>query len=74
MPLFQMKNKCRNEKARTYNFPQNRITDHRFKKTISNIPRFFEGGEYFHDFIEEMLMLYRIEREQKFLEFLKDMK
>ena len=33
----------RNERIRTYNFPQNRITDHRIELTLYNLDRFMEG-------------------------------
>ena len=33
----------REEKIRTYNYPQNRITDHRINVTVYNLPVFVEG-------------------------------
>jgi peptide chain release factor 1 len=33
----------RNERIRTYNFPQNRVTDHRIEVTIYNLSRFIDG-------------------------------
>ena len=39
----------REEKIRTYNFPQNRVTDHRIGLTLYNLDRFIEGD------LEEMI-------------------
>src|SRR5881227_1164231 len=39
----------REEKVRTYNFPQNRVTDHRIGLTLYNLDRFMEGE------LEEMI-------------------
>ena len=33
----------RSEKIRTYNYPQNRVTDHRIEMTLYNLDRFMEG-------------------------------
>jgi peptide chain release factor 1 len=34
----------RAEKVRTYNFPQNRMTDHRIGLTLHNLPALLEGN------------------------------
>ena len=34
----------RSEKIRTYNFPQNRVTDHRIGLTVHNLPDFMDGN------------------------------
>jgi peptide chain release factor 1 len=39
----------RSEKIRTYNYPQNRVTDHRINLTLYNLDRFVEGD------IQEMI-------------------
>jgi peptide chain release factor 1 len=42
----------RSEKIRTYNYPQNRVTDHRINLSIYNLPGVMEGG--IDQFIEEL--------------------
>lgn len=42
----------RSEKIRTYNYPQNRVTDHRTGTSIYNLPAVMDGA--IDDFIEEL--------------------
>lgn len=53
----------RSERIRTYNFPQNRVTDHRIGLTMYNLPEVMEGG--FDDLIEA---LQRADHEEKLAE------
>ena len=48
----------RNERIRTYNFPQNRVTDHRIELTLYNLPVVIEGDI---DPIIEPLMAWALE-------------
>ncbi|HEX7569292.1 MAG TPA: peptide chain release factor 1 [Verrucomicrobiae bacterium] len=43
----------RSEKIRTYNFPQNRVTDHRIEVTLYNLSIFIEG--HLDDLIEPLM-------------------
>ena len=50
----------RSERIRTYNFPQNRVTDHRFNVSVHNLPRLLEG-----DFEQILEPIFQIECERR---------
>jgi peptide chain release factor 1 len=50
----------RSEKIRTYNFPQDRVTDHRLKLSVSNLPGVLDGE--LEPFITELQALEQAER------------
>ncbi len=54
----------RSEKIRTYNFPQNRVTDHRIEMTIYNLANFVEGDL---DSLLEPLMAHEVEERLRVL-------
>jgi peptide chain release factor 1 len=55
----------RSEKIRTYNFPQNRVTDHRIELTIYNLPAVLEGEI---DQLVEPLLTHELDEKLKKLE------
>jgi peptide chain release factor 1 len=53
----------RSEKIRTYNYPQNRVTDHRIGFTVQKLDRIMEGE------LDEVIdALIHFDQEQKMLE------
>jgi peptide chain release factor 1 len=51
----------RSERIRTYNFPQNRLTDHRIKLSLSSLDRVMAGGEL-DDVVNALIAADRAER------------
>ena len=50
----------RSEKIRTYNFPQNRVTDHRIGKTVHHLTGVLDGN--LDDFVEDLAAAEQAER------------
>ena len=51
----------RSEKIRTYNFPQNRVTDHRINLTLYSLDNFMNGD------IDEMIQALQVAEQQRLL-------
>jgi peptide chain release factor 1 len=52
----------RSQKIRTYNFPQNRVTDHRIRLTLAKLDRMIDGD------LDELVMALRTSREAERLQ------
>lgn len=69
----QQGNLDRNEKIRTYNFVQDRITDHRIQGgTVHNLKVFLEGGEHLNSLIEKISTEFRRKRLAEMVDNWKD--
>ena len=54
----------RSERIRTYNFPQNRVTDHRIGVTLHRLDQILDGDVY--ELIEALTMADQTERMKQF--------
>uniref|UniRef100_A0A0K0FU94 RF_PROK_I domain-containing protein n=1 Tax=Strongyloides venezuelensis TaxID=75913 RepID=A0A0K0FU94_STRVS len=59
---LQVGSKARSEKIRTFNFKDDRVTDHRLRKSVSNLLEFMEGGETLESFTKDLNDLYIMEK------------
>ena len=59
---LQVGSSGRSEKIRTYNFTQDRITDHRLSLNAHSIDNFLSGGQQLNDMIEHLLTMANSER------------
>lgn len=58
----------RSERIRTYNYADDRVTDHRINSSKFGINKMLEGGSLMDDFLDELLARQRELRLERFLE------
>ncbi|KAM6184519.1 peptide chain release factor 1-like, mitochondrial isoform 2-T2 [Rhynchocyon petersi] len=51
---IQIGTKGRSEKIRTYNFPQNRVTDHRINKSLHDLETFMQGEHLLDELVQSL--------------------
>ncbi|XP_006874423.1 PREDICTED: peptide chain release factor 1-like, mitochondrial [Chrysochloris asiatica] len=51
---IQIGTKGRSEKIRTYNFPQNRVTDHRINKSLHDLETFMQGEDLLDELVQSL--------------------
>ncbi|CEF68338.1 Peptide chain release factor class I/class II domain and Peptide chain release factor domain and Double-stranded RNA-binding domain-containing protein [Strongyloides ratti] len=59
---LQVGTKVRSEKIRTFNFKDDRVTDHRLRKSVGNLREFMKGNEMLEEFTNDLNNLHIMER------------
>lgn len=62
MRRLQIGGANRNEKIRTYNYPQDRVTDHRVKVTLAGVSSLLAGDSVLVDFLYKLAELDKHDR------------
>lgn len=52
----------RSERIRTYNYPQNRVTDHRVGLSLHKLEQFLEGSTVFDSFMDSLISHFQAEK------------
>nr|XP_056718079.1 peptide chain release factor 1, mitochondrial [Euleptes europaea] len=65
---LQLGTRAQSERIRTYNFNQDRVTDHRISFDVRNIKEFLCGGELLDDLISKLLEVAEVEALTEHLE------
>lgn len=64
---MQVGTSARSDKIRTYNFPQDRITDHRISKHLHNMSGFLQGEQDLDALLDELIIFSEKERLESFI-------
>ncbi|KAF6216333.1 hypothetical protein GE061_000674 [Apolygus lucorum] len=70
----QIGTSARSDKVRTYNFPQDRVTDHRLSQTIHNVEGFLLGEQLLDSIIDKLIDMSEEERLDAFIQSIKEFK
>uniref|UniRef100_A0A0A9Y3A0 Peptide chain release factor 1-like, mitochondrial n=1 Tax=Lygus hesperus TaxID=30085 RepID=A0A0A9Y3A0_LYGHE len=70
----QIGTSARSDKVRTYNFPQDRVTDHRLSQSIHNVEGFLQGEDLLDSIIVNLINMSDEERLDTFIQSIKEYK
>ena len=65
---LQVGSAARSEKVRTYNYPQDRITDHRVGYNVYNVPSFMQGAAALSEMLDTLMDISKTEALREVIE------